>query len=200
MDKNFYYHETAVLDDGCNVGEGSKIWHFSHLMAGCTVGKNCNIGQNVYIASTAVLGDGVKVQNNVSIYDGVVCKDNVFVGPSVVFTNVVNPRAFINKKDEYKQTIIDECASIGANSTIVCGNNIGKYALVGAGSVVTHDVLDYELVAGVPAVHMGWVSKAGCRLDFNRYGIAFCHECRETYVIKGSQVTTLQKTEDNDNK
>lgn len=200
MNQNFYYHETAVLDDGCNVGEGSKIWHFSHLMAGSTIGKNCNIGQNVYVAATAVLGDGVKVQNNVSIYDGVVCKDNVFIGPSVVFTNVINPRAFISKKEEYKETIVEEGASIGANATIVCGNKIGKYAFVGAGSVVTHDVMDFELVAGVPAAHVGWISKEGYRLEFNRYGIAFCHESKETYTLKGGQVSILQKSDNNDNK
>lgn len=180
MGKNYFAHESACVDEGCEIGEGTKIWHFSHIMKGCKIGRRCNIGQNVVVSPDAVLGDGCKVQNNVSIYTGVVCGDGVFLGPSCVFTNVINPRAFIERKSEYRKTTIQKGASVGANATIVCGHEIGRYALVGAGSVVTKDVPDHALVYGCPAEIRGWVCRCGERLDFSG-GEAVCPACGRRY-------------------
>ncbi len=180
MSEKYFVHESSYLDEGCQIGEGTKIWHFSHIMKDCVIGKNCNIGQNVVISPQVVLGDGVKIQNNVSVYTGVICEDGVFLGPSCVFTNVVNPRAFIERKSEYRKTVIGKGASIGANSTIVCGHNIGRYALVGAGSVVTKDVPDYAMVYGNPARIRGYVCRCGVQLKFSD-GQAACEACGMKY-------------------
>lgn len=176
-------HESSYIDLPCSIGKGTKIWHFSHIMKGCTIGENCNIGQNVVISPGVILGNGVKIQNNVSVYTGVICEDGVFLGPSCVFTNVINPRSFIERKSEYKETVIGKGASIGANATIVCGNKIGKYALIGAGAVVTKDVPDYALVVGNPARVVGSVCKCGEKLEFkgNR---SSCEKCGIDYVEK----------------
>ncbi len=186
---NFFAHETAVIDEGCNVGTGTKIWHFSHIMPNCTIGKNCNIGQNVVIFPDVVLGKNVKVQNNVSIYTGVPSDNEVFLVPSMVFTNVINPRSAINRKNDYAKTHVGVGATIGANATIVCGNNIGKYAFVGAGAVVTKEILDYELWVGNPAKQIGWISEFGHRLEFNENGVATCNESGEEYFLKENIVT-----------
>lgn len=185
---DFFKHESAYIDENCTIGIGTKIWHFSHIMTACEIGENCNIGQNVVISPKVILGNNVKVQNNVSVYTGVVCEDDVFLGPSMVFTNVINPRSFINRKAEFKPTFIRRGASIGANATIVCGNEIGEYALVGAGSVVTKNVKSYALVVGNPAVQIGWVSQCGHRLDFDEHGVAFCPETNEKYILENEQV------------
>ena len=174
---------TAVVDEGCEIGEGTRIWHFSHLVSGCKVGKGCSIGQNVVVMGRAVIGDGVRIQNNVSVYDGVIVEDDVFIGPSAVFTNVVNPRAFISRKSEYRTTKIRRGASIGANATIVCGREIGEDSLSGAGCVVTHDVKPYALIMGNPARQTGWVGKAGVKLEFDEEGIATCPMTGERYRI-----------------
>ncbi|MDR1724370.1 MAG: N-acetyltransferase [Tannerella sp.] len=195
MEKGYFAHETAVIDEGCRIGEGTKIWHFSHLMTGCELGRNCNIGQNVVVAPGVVLGDGVKVQNNVSIYTGVTCADDVFLGPSCVFTNVINPRSAISRKDEYKATKVCKGASIGANVTVVCGHEIGEYAMIGAGAVVVDDVAAYALVVGNPARRIGWVSEYGHRLDFNEAGIAVCPESGDSYIIKDGKVSKKELTE-----
>lgn len=187
-DKGFYAHETAVLDEGCDVGEGSKIWHFSHVMSNCRLGKGCNIGQNVVISPDVVLGNNVKVQNNVSIYTGVVCEDDVFLGPSMVFTNVINPRSAVIRRDEYKKTLVKKGASIGANATIVCGYDIGEYAFVGAGAVVTKSIPAYALVVGNPAKQLGWVSEYGNRLLFDDNGVASCPETGDTYHLENNEV------------
>ena len=184
-------HETAVIDAGCTIGEGTRIWHFSHLMAGCVVGRDCNIGQNVVISPGVVLGNRVKVQNNVSVYTGVTCGDEVFLGPSCVFTNVINPRSAVPRKDQYRETLVCRGASIGANATIVCGHRIGRYAMIGAGAVVTHDVPDYALVVGNPARQAGWVSEYGHRLDFGTSGIALCPETGQRYRLQDGQVEKL---------
>ena len=191
--KKYTAHETAVIDDGCSIGEGTRIWHFSHLMTGCTVGKHCNIGQNVVIAPGVVLGDGVKVQNNVSIYTGVTCEDDVFLGPSCVFTNVINPRSAISRKHEYMPTKVCKGASIGANATIVCGHTIGAYAMIGAGAVVVSDIPAYALVVGNPSRRIGWVSEHGQRLHFEGNGIAVCPETNERYHIEADE--TVNKME-----
>ncbi len=188
---DFFKHESAYVDENCTIGAGTRIWHFSHIMSGCEVGENCNIGQNVVISPNVILGNGVKVQNNVSVYTGVVCEDSVFLGPSMVFTNVVNPRSFIERKTEYKPTLIRKGATIGANATIVCGNEIGQYALVGAGSVVTKNVKPYALVVGNPAVQIGWVSEWGHRLSFDENGVAFCPETNQKYQLKNDQVERI---------
>ncbi len=188
---DYFAHETAILDEGCQIGKNSKIWHFSHLMPECTLGKNCNIGQNVMIANQVTLGNNVKVQNNVSIYTGVVCEDDVFLGPSMVFTNVMNPRSAVNRKSEYKNTLVQKGATIGANATIVCGNTIGKFAFIGAGSVVTKDIANYALVMGNPARQTGWVSEYGNKLDFNSDGIAICTGNNEKYKLEGDSVTKI---------
>lgn len=184
-------HETAVIDPGCTIGDGTRIWHFSHIMPGCTIGRNCNIGQNVVISPQVVLGDNVKVQNNVSVYTGVTCGDDVFLGPSCVFTNVVNPRSAVSRKDQYLKTHVGKGASIGANATIVCGHTIGEYAMIGAGAVVTKDIPPYALVVGNPSRQIGWVSEYGHRLSFNEKGIATCPESNQQYLLEGGVVTRI---------
>lgn len=186
---SFFAHETAVIDDGCEIGSGTKIWHFSHIMPGCKIGENCNLGQNVLISSKVVLGNNVKVQNNVSVFEGVICEDDVFLGPSVVLTNVINPRSTISRKNEYKSTLIKKGASIGANATIICGIVIGEYAFIGAGAVVTKNVSAYALVIGNPSKQVGWMSEHGHKLQFNNQGIAFCPESNEAYIIENNVVT-----------
>jgi len=188
---SYFAHESAVIDEGCHIGNGSKIWHFSHVMTGATIGEECNIGQNVVISPEVVLGDRCKVQNNVSIYTGVTCEDEVFLGPSMVFTNITNPRSAIIRKDQYDKTIVRKGVSIGANATIVCGNEIGKFAFIGAGAVVTKEVLPYELVVGNPARHIGWMSEFGHRLEFDENGIAICSESKEKYQLLDNNVTKL---------
>ena len=191
MNKEYFAHDTAVIDEGCNIGKGTKIWHFSHIMPSCILGENCNIGQNVVISPDVVLGKNVKVQNNVSIYSGVICENDVFLGPSMVFTNVTNPRSAVNRRGEYSKTIVKQGASIGANATIVCGHDIGRFAFIGAGAVVTKTVLDYALVVGNPAKHIGWMSEYGHRLEFNNSGLAICEESKEKYQLKNNIVTKL---------
>lgn len=187
----YFAHETAVIDAHCRIGTGTKIWHFSHIMSDCTIGEKCNIGQNVVVSPQVVLGNNVKVQNNVSIYTGVICEDDVFLGPSMVFTNVINPRSAVIRKDEYKQTIVKKGASIGANATIICGNNIGEYALIGAGSVVTKEVKPYALVVGNPSRQIGWVSEYGHRLNFDDKGMGVCPETNEKYVLANNLVKKI---------
>ena len=190
-DKKYSAHHTAVIDEGCEIGEGTKIWHFSHIMSNCKIGKNCNLGQNVVISPDVVLGNNVKVQNNVSIYTGVVCEDDVFLGPSMVFTNVVNPRSAVNRRGQYEKTVVKHGASIGANATIVCGNDIGRFAFIGAGAVVTKDVPDYALVIGNPARQSGWMSEYGHALKFNKWGFAVCPESQEKYKLERGIVTKI---------
>ncbi len=187
-------HPTAIIDDDTDIGDGVAIWHFCHIMGGSSIGPNCSLGQNVFVASNVVLGKNVKVQNNVSIYEGVICEDDVFLGPSMVFTNVINPRSAVKRKDEYKQTIVRKGATIGANATIICGNEIGSFAFVGAGSVVTKPVLPYALVTGNPARQMGWVSELGHRLHFNQEGLAICKESGQTYQLQNNQVNNTSMT------
>lgn len=189
--KLFFAHETTVIDDDCSIGLGTKIWHFSHVMPNCTIGNNCTIGQNVVISPKVVLGNNVKVQNNVSIYTGVICDDDVFLGPSMVFTNVINPRSAIKRQDQYLKTIVKKGASIGANATIVCGNEIGEYAFVGAGAVVTKEVLPYALVVGNPSKQIGWVSEYGHRLNFDKNGEAICIESNDKYMITNNKVSKV---------
>jgi UDP-2-acetamido-3-amino-2,3-dideoxy-glucuronate N-acetyltransferase len=191
MENKYFAHETAVIDDGCEIGADTKIWHFSHIMTDCIIGESCNIGQNVVVSQGVVLKNNVKVQNNVSIYTGVICEDDVFLGPSMVFTNIINPRSAIVRKDQYKQTIVKQGASIGANATIICGHTLGKYAFVGAGAVVTKDVKPYALVVGNPAKQIGWMSEFGHRLLFDHTGIAICPESKEKYLLKDQQVTRI---------
>ncbi len=191
MNKNYFAHETAVIDEGCTIGEGVKIWHFSHIMSNCTLGDNCNIGQNVVVSPEVILGKNVKVQNNVSIYTGVICEDDVFLGPSMVFTNVTNPRSNIIRRGEYSRTLVKRGASIGANSTIVCGHDIGEFAFIGAGAVVTKTVPAYALVVGNPARHIGWMSEFGHRLNFDENGIAVCPESNEKYRLENAEVKKL---------
>jgi UDP-2-acetamido-3-amino-2,3-dideoxy-glucuronate N-acetyltransferase len=191
MNKEYFAHETAVIDEGCEIGKGTKIWHFSHIMPNCVIGENCNIGQNVVVSPEVVLGRNVKVQNNVSIYTGVVCEDDVFLGPSMVFTNVVNPRSAVVRRGEYVRTVVRKGASIGANATIVCGHNIGEFSFIGAGAVVTKEVLPYALVVGNPARHVGWMSEFGHRLHFDENGIAVCPESKEKYELKEGRVRKL---------
>ncbi len=188
---DYFAHETAVIDDNCIIGKGTKIWHFSHIMSDCKIGDNCNIGQNVVVSPQVVLGNNVKIQNNVSIYTGVICEDDVFLGPSMVFTNIVNPRSAIIRKDEYVKTIVKKGASIGANATIVCGHDIGRYAFIGAGAVVTKEVADYSLVVGNPAKHVGWMSEAGHKLLFDKENIAICPETKGKYQLINNQVKKL---------
>lgn len=183
QDLSYFVHETAVVDEGVEIGGGTKIWHFCHIMRGCRIGRNCNLGQNVVVSPDVVLGNNVKVQNNVSVYTGVVCEDDVFLGPSCVFTNVVNPRSAIARKDQYKPTCVRKGATIGANATIVCGHVIGKYAMIGAGAVVTHDVPDYALMTGNPARQTGWVSEYGHTLRFDENGFATCPESGRRYHL-----------------
>src|SRR6476660_7549570 len=180
----YYIHPTAIVDEGAVIGEGTKVWHFSHVMAGAVVGENCNIGQNVVVSPKVVLGNNVRVQNNVSIYEGVICEDDVFLGPSMVFTNVINPRSAVSRKNAYQQTLVRRGASIGANATIVCGNEIGEYAFIGAGAVVTKPVPAYALLVGNPAKQIGWMSELGHRLNFDASGIAVCEESKQKYELK----------------
>ena len=189
--KNYFAHETAVIDNNCEIGEGTKIWHFSHIMSNCKLGEKCNIGQNVVVSPDVILGKNVKVQNNVSVYTGVICEDDVFLGPSMVFTNVTNPRSAVIRKGEYETTIVKQGASIGANATIVCGHNIGRFAFIGAGAVVTKEIKDYALVVGNPAKQIGWMSEFGHRLNFNEEGIAVCPESNETYKLENEKVIKL---------
>jgi UDP-2-acetamido-3-amino-2,3-dideoxy-glucuronate N-acetyltransferase len=191
MDKNYFAHPTAVIDDNCKIGKGTKIWHFSHIMSGCTIGENCNIGQNVVVSPQVVLGKNVKVQNNVSIYTGVICEDDVFLGPSMVFTNVINPRSNVNRRGQYTKTVVKRGASIGANATIVCGHDIGEFAFIGAGAVVTKEVLPYALVVGNPARQTGWMSEYGHRLIFDENGFAVCPESNEKYILENGRVRKL---------
>ena len=187
-DKIYYAHPTAVIDEGCDIGEGTKIWHFSHIMSNCRIGKNCNLGQNVVVSPDVILGNNVKVQNNVSIYTGVICEDEVFLGPSMVCTNVINPRSAINRRGQYSKTTVKRGATIGANATIVCGHDIGQYAFIGAGAVVTKNVADYELVIGNPARHGGWMSEYGHKLSFDKVGIAVCPESKDQYKLENGKV------------
>lgn len=189
--RDYFAHETAVIDGDSSIGKDTKIWHFSHIMKDCSIGQKCNIGQNVVVSPKVVLKNNVKVQNNVSIYTGVVCEDDVFLGPSMVFTNIINPRSAIVRRDAYVDTVVEKGASIGANATIVCGNVIGKYALIGAGAVVTKDVKPYALLVGNPAKQVGWVSEYGHKLDFNEEGIAFCKESNQKYVLKDDAVQKI---------
>tara|TARA_R110001583_G_scaffold179638_2_gene336516 strand:+ start:15941 stop:16516 length:576 start_codon:yes stop_codon:yes gene_type:complete len=189
--ENYFSHETAIIDEGCEIGTGTKIWHFCHIMPNSKMGENCNIGQNVVISPNVVLGKNVKVQNNVSIYSGVICEDDVFLGPSMVFTNVINPRSAVIRRGEYLKTLVKKGASIGANATIVCGNDIGEYAFVGAGAVVTKEVLPYALVVGNPSKQIGWISEYGHRLKFDKTGIATCLESGENYQLKDNSVEKI---------
>ncbi len=191
MGTDFFAHSTAVIDEGCKIGKGTKIWHFSHLMSYCVLGENCNLGQNVFISSHVVLGRNVKVQNNVSIYTGVTCDDDVFLGPSMVFINIINPRSAINRKNEYAKTHVGKGASIGANATIICGHDIGKYSFIGAGAVVTKDVLPYSLWVGNPAKQIGWVSEFGHRLKFDKNNIAVCLESEDKYKLENGNVKKI---------
>jgi len=188
MERLYFAHETAIVDEGCTIGTGTRIWHFSHIMSGCTIGEQCSIGQNVVISPEVTIGNRVKIQNNVSVYTGVICEDDVFLGPSAVFTNVINPRSAIVRKNEYKPTIVQKGATIGANATIVCGITIGRYAFIGAGAVVTKNIPDYALVVGNPARQSGWMSEYGHKLIFNSKGIAVCPESKEEYVLDGGRV------------
>lgn len=192
-DSEYFAHETAVIDAGCQIGNATKIWHFSHVMKDCVLGERCNIGQNVVVSPKVILGENVKVQNNVSIYTGVICEDDVFLGPSMVFTNITNPRSAILRRDKYVETFVRKGASIGANATIVCGNEIGKYALVGAGAVVVKEVAPYALVVGNPSKQIGWVSEYGHRLEFDVNNQALCPESKEKYLLKNNSVIKLEE-------
>lgn len=188
---NYFAHPSAVIDEPCQIGDGTKIWHFTHLMQHCVIGKNCNIGQNVFIAPGVVLGNNVKVQNNVSVYEGVVCEDDVFLGPSMVFTNIINPRSAVTRKGQYQKTIVKRGATIGANATIICGIEIGAYAFVGAGAVVTEPVPAHALVVGNPARQTGWVSENGCKLVFNKEGLATCNDSGQQYMLEENTIKKL---------
>jgi UDP-2-acetamido-3-amino-2,3-dideoxy-glucuronate N-acetyltransferase len=190
--KKFFAHETAIIDEGCEIGSETKIWHFSHIMPNCKIGEKCNIGQNVVISPEVVLGNNVKVQNNVSIYTGVVCENDVFLGPSMVFTNVTNPRSAINRRDAYAKTLVKSGATVGANATIVCGHDIGRFAFIGAGAVVTKSVPDYALIVGNPGKQIGWMSEYGHRLRFDSEGIAECEESKQKYKLTLGKVEKLR--------
>ena len=191
MEEEIFIHETAVIDEPCTIGPGSKIWHFSHIMPDSVLGNNCNLGQNVVISSKVTLGNNVKVQNNISIYTGVTCEDDVFLGPSMVFTNIINPRSAVARRDKYVSTLIKRGASIGANATVICGNTIGEFALIGAGSVITRDIAPYSLVVGNPAKQIGWVSEYGNRLEFGESGKATCDESGQEYLLENDSVRRL---------
>lgn len=191
MSSNYFAHKSAIIDEGCTIGEGTKIWHFSHIMSDSVIGENCNIGQNVVVSPQVILGKNVKVQNNISIYTGVICEDDVFLGPSMVFTNVTNPRSAIIRRGQYGKTLVKKGASIGANATIVCGHEIGKFAFIGAGAVVTKDVPDYALIVGNPGKQVGWMSEYGHKLSFNADGLATCEESNEQYKIADNRVIKL---------
>ena len=188
----YFAHETVVIDEGCTIGDDTKIWHFSHIMPDCIIGNPCNIGQNVVVSPKVILGNNVKIQNNVSIYTGVICEDDVFLGPSMVFTNVINPRSSVVRRNQYLETLVKKGASIGANATIVCGNPIGEYAFIGAGAVVTKEVLPYALLVGNPAKQIGWMSTHGHRLEFNDDGIATCSESKGQYKLEKNKVTRIK--------
>lgn len=188
MTNDYFAHETAVIDDNCKIGKGTKIWHFSHIMSGCEIGENCNIGQNVVVSPQVILGNNIKIQNNVSVYTGIICEDDVFLGPSMVFTNVSNPRSAVNRQNQYERTLVKKGATIGANATIICGYTIGEYAFIGAGAVVTKGVKPYSLVVGNPARQVGWMSEYGHRLHFNKDGKAICPESNETYILINNNV------------
>ncbi len=189
---SYFAHDTAIIDEGCTIGEGTKIWHFSHIMPDCVIGEGCNIGQNCMISPNVVLGKNVKIQNNVSVYTGVICEDDVFLGPSMVFTNVVNPRSGVNRRGQYTETVVRKGASIGANATIVCGHDIGEFAFIGAGAVVTKEVPAYALVVGNPAKQIGWMSEFGHRLQFDDKGIAVCPESKESYKLENNRVHKIE--------
>ena len=189
--KQYFAHETSVIDNGCSIGQGTKIWHFSHIMTGAVIGEKCNLGQNVVVSTGVILGNNVKIQNNVSVYTGVICEDNVFLGPSMVFTNIINPRSAIIRRDHYIKTLVKKGATIGANATIICGNTIGSYAFIGAGAVVTKDVPDYALVVGNPAKQTGWMSEFGHRIKFNEEGVAICPESNEKYMLLNGKVEKI---------
>jgi UDP-2-acetamido-3-amino-2,3-dideoxy-glucuronate N-acetyltransferase len=191
MEKEYFAHETAIVDEGCKIGKGTKIWHFTHIMSNCSIGENCNFGQNVVVSPEVVLGRNVKVQNNVSIYTGVICEDDVFLGPSMVFTNVINPRSAVNRKSEYARTLVKKGATIGANATIVCGHDIGEFAFIGAGAVVTKTVPAYALIVGNPAQQMGWMSEYGQKLKFDENGFAICPESKERYKLENGIVSKI---------
>jgi UDP-2-acetamido-3-amino-2,3-dideoxy-glucuronate N-acetyltransferase len=188
----YFAHPSAIIDDNCIIGEGTKIWHFSHIMPGAVIGNNCNLGQNVVVSPKVVLGNNVRVQNNVSIYEGVICEDDVFLGPSMVLTNVINPRSAVSRKNEFKTTLIKKGASIGANATIICGNTIGSYAFIGAGSVVTKDVPDFALIVGNPGRQTGWMSEYGHKLKFNANNMAVCEESKQEYILENNMVRRLK--------
>ena len=190
---NYKVHPSAFIDEGCEIGEETSIWHFSHIMTGSKIGRKCNIGQNVVISPDVVIGNNVKVQNNVSIYTGVICEDDVFLGPSMVFTNVMNPRSAVSRRDQYLKTVVKQGASIGANATIVCGNNIGRYAFIGAGAVVTKEVPDYALVMGNPARQSGWISEYGHKLKFDGRGLAVCPESKQQYRLENNKVSRISE-------
>ena len=190
-EKKYFAHPSAIIDEGCTIGDGTKIWHFSHVMSNCVIGEKCSIGQNVVVSPDVVLGKNVKIQNNVSIYSGVICEDDVFLGPSMVFTNITNPRSAIIRRDKYEKTLVKHGASIGANATIVCGNEIGEFAFIGAGAVVTKNVPPYALIVGNPGKQIGWMSEYGHRLNFEKNGIAVCPESNEKYVLKNGAVKKL---------
>ncbi len=185
---DYFVHPSSFIDEGCLIGIGTKIWHFSHIMPHCIIGTYCNIGQNVVISNKVVLGNNVKVQNNVSLYEGVICEDDVFIGPSVVFTNIINPRSAIVRKTEYKTTLIQKGASVGANATIICGNTLGKYCFIGAGAVITKNVPDYALFVGNPAKHVGWMSEYGSKLNFDENSKAVCNESGQEYILENNTV------------
>ena len=189
--KSFFAHETSVVDSDCKIGDGTNIWHFSHIMSNCSIGENCNLGQNVVVSPEVVLGNNVKVQNNVSIYTGVICEDDVFLGPSMVFTNIINPRSAIKRNNKYTRTLVKKGASIGANATIICGNTIGEFAFIGAGAVVVKEVLPYALVVGNPSKQIGWISEFGHRLEFDEKGFATCIESGEKYQLKNNKVEKI---------
>lgn len=192
MEKEYFSHESAIIDKGARIGRGTKIWHFCHVMGKSVLGEHCNLGQNVFVADEVVLGNNVKVQNNVSIYSGVVCEDDVFLGPSMVFTNIKNPRSAVVRKGEYAKTLVKKGASIGANATIICGNDIGRFSFIAAGSVITREVPDYALMIGCPAQHKGWMSEYGHRLEFDDRGMAVCPESGERYELKNSKVKKVK--------
>ncbi len=191
MEKEYFAHPTAIIDEGCTIGKGTRIWHFTHIMNDCVIGENCNFGQNVVVSPGVVLGENVKVQNNVSIYTGVKCEDDVFLGPSMVFTNVINPRSQVLRHDQYMETLVRHGATIGANATIVCGHEIGAFAFIGAGAVVTKDVPAYALIVGNPGKQAGWMSEYGHRLKFDSDGLGICPESKEKYLLKDNKVTKL---------
>ncbi len=192
METNYFKHPSAFIDEGCDIGPGVKIWHFSHIMSGCVIGENCNIGQNVVVSPKVILGRNVRVQNNVSVYEGVICEDDVFLGPSMVFTNVINPRSAVSRKEEFQKTVVKKGASIGANATIVCGHDIGEYAFVGAGAVVTKEVAPYSIVVGNPAKHAGWMSEYGIKLNFDKNNIAICKESKQEYLLENNSVKRIK--------